>query len=104
MRLNGSVCARRYEMLSLTALISHMGIVVLGTFAMNAEGITGSVFLMLSHGIVSTSLFMLVGMIYDRRHTKLMSDFGGLVCYAKLCNDLLHYANGFSRLTLTRVL
>lgn len=58
--------------------ISHMGIVVLGTFAMNAEGITGSVFLMLSHGIVSGSLFMLVGMIYDRRHTKLMSDFGGL--------------------------
>ena len=58
--------------------ISHMGIVVLGTFAMNAEGITGSVFLMLSHGIVSGALFMLVGMIYDRRHTKLMSDFGGL--------------------------
>ena len=58
--------------------ISHMGIVVLGTFAMNAEGITGSIFLMLSHGIVSGALFMLVGVIYDRRHTKLMSDFGGL--------------------------
>ena len=50
--------------------ISHMGIVVLGTFAMNAEGITGSIFLMLSHGIVSGALFMLVGVIYDRRHTK----------------------------------
>ncbi|MDD4506735.1 MAG: NADH-quinone oxidoreductase subunit M [Sulfurospirillaceae bacterium] len=58
--------------------ISHMGIVVLGTFAMNAEGITGSIFLMLSHGIVSGALFMLVGVIYDRRHTKLMRDFGGL--------------------------
>ncbi|MDD2383304.1 MAG: NADH-quinone oxidoreductase subunit M [Sulfurospirillaceae bacterium] len=58
--------------------ISHMGIVVLGTFAMNAEGITGSIFLMLSHGIVSGALFMLVGVIYDRRHTKLMKDFGGL--------------------------
>lgn len=58
--------------------ISHMGIVILGTFAMNAEGITGSIFLMLSHGIVSGALFMLVGVIYDRRHTKLMSDFGGL--------------------------
>ncbi|MDD3462218.1 MAG: NADH-quinone oxidoreductase subunit M [Sulfurospirillaceae bacterium] len=58
--------------------ISHMGIVVLGTFALNAEGITGSIFLMLSHGIVSGALFMLVGVIYDRRHTKLMSEFGGL--------------------------
>jgi NADH-quinone oxidoreductase subunit M len=58
--------------------ISHMGIVILGTFAMNAEGITGSIFLMLSHGIVSGALFMLVGVIYDRRHTKLMKDFGGL--------------------------
>jgi NADH-quinone oxidoreductase subunit M len=58
--------------------ISHMGVIVLGTFAMNAEGIAGSVFLMLSHGIVSGALFLLVGVIYDRRHTKLMSEFGGL--------------------------
>ena len=58
--------------------VSHMGIIMLGIFAMNAEGIGGSVFQMLSHGIVSGALFMLVGMIYDRRHTKLMSEFGGL--------------------------
>lgn len=58
--------------------ISHMGVIMLGTFAMNAEGITGSIFLMISHGIVSGALFMLVGVIYDRRHTKLMSEFGGL--------------------------
>jgi NADH-quinone oxidoreductase subunit M len=58
--------------------ISHMGIIILGTFAMNAEGITGSIFLMISHGIVSGALFMLVGVIYDRRHTKMMSEFGGL--------------------------
>ncbi len=58
--------------------VSHMGIIILGTFAMNAEGISGSIFLMLSHGIVSGALFMLVGVIYDRRHTKLMSEFGGL--------------------------
>ncbi len=58
--------------------ISHMGVIILGTFALNAEGITGSIFLMLSHGIVSGALFMLVGVIYDRRHTKLMSEFGGL--------------------------
>ncbi|MBN2963957.1 NADH-quinone oxidoreductase subunit M [Sulfurospirillum sp. T05] len=58
--------------------ISHMGIIVLGTFALNAEGITGSIFLMISHGIVSGALFMLVGVIYERRHTKKMSEFGGL--------------------------
>ncbi len=58
--------------------ISHMGVIILGTFAMNVEGIAGSVFLMLSHGIVSGALFLLVGVIYDRKHTKLMSEFGGL--------------------------
>ena len=58
--------------------VSHMGIIMLGLFAMNAEGLGGSVFQMLSHGIVSGALFMLVGMIYDRRHTKLLSEFGGL--------------------------
>jgi NADH-quinone oxidoreductase subunit M len=58
--------------------ISHMGVIVLGTFAMNVEGIAGSLFFMLSHGVVSGALFMLVGVIYDRRHTKLMSEFGGL--------------------------
>jgi NADH-quinone oxidoreductase subunit M len=58
--------------------ISHMGVIILGTFALNAEGIGGSVFFMLSHGIISGALFMLVGVIYDRRHTKLMSEFGGI--------------------------
>jgi NADH-quinone oxidoreductase subunit M len=58
--------------------ISHMGVIILGTFALNVEGITGSVFLMIGHGIVSGALFFLVGVIYDRRHTKMMSEFGGL--------------------------
>lgn len=58
--------------------VSHMGIIMLGLFAMNAEGLSGSIFQMLSHGIVSGALFMLVGMIYERRHTKLMSEFGGI--------------------------
>ena len=58
--------------------VSHMGIIMLGLFAMNAEGLSGSIFQMLSHGIVSGALFMLVGMIYERRHTKLLSEFGGL--------------------------
>jgi NADH-quinone oxidoreductase subunit M len=58
--------------------ISHMGVIILGTFALNVEGISGSVFLMIAHGVVSGALFLLVGVIYDRRHTKLMSEFGGL--------------------------
>ncbi len=58
--------------------VSHMGVIMLGVFAMNVEGISGSVFFMLSHGIVSGALFLLVGVIYDRRHTKLISEFGGL--------------------------
>jgi len=58
--------------------VSHMGVIIIGTFAMNVEGISGSVFLMIAHGVVSGALFLLVGVIYDRRHTKLMSEFGGL--------------------------
>jgi NADH-quinone oxidoreductase subunit M len=58
--------------------VSHMGVIVLGIFALNVEGISGSIFLMLSHGIVSGALFMLVGVIYERRHTKMISEFGGL--------------------------
>jgi NADH-quinone oxidoreductase subunit M len=58
--------------------VSHMGVIVLGTFALNVEGISGSIFLMIAHGVVSGALFLLVGVIYDRRHTKYMSEFGGL--------------------------
>jgi NADH-quinone oxidoreductase subunit M len=58
--------------------VSHMGVIILGIFALNIEGIGGSIFLMISHGIVSGALFMLVGVIYDRRGTKMMSEFGGL--------------------------
>ena len=58
--------------------VSHMGVIILGTFALNVEGITGSIFLMIGHGVVSGALFLLVGVIYDRRHTKMMSEFGGL--------------------------
>ena len=58
--------------------VSHMGIIMIGVFAMNTEGLGGSIFLMLSHGIVSGALFMLVGVIYERTGTKVMDNFGGL--------------------------
>ena len=58
--------------------VAHMGYVTLGLFSANQQGIDGAVFQMISHGIVSAGLFMLVGIIYDRAHTRMISDFGGL--------------------------
>jgi len=58
--------------------ISHMGFVVLGLFALNIHGVEGSIIQMVNHGISTGGLFLLVGMIYERRHTRLMSAFGGL--------------------------
>ncbi|MEN8717943.1 MAG: NADH-quinone oxidoreductase subunit M [Sulfurovum sp.] len=58
--------------------ISHMGVIILGVFALNIEGIAGAVYLMIGHGIVSGALFMCVGVLYDRRKTKMIKEFGGL--------------------------
>ena len=58
--------------------ISHMGVITLGVFALNVEGISGAVYLMIGHGIVSGALFMSVGVLYDRRKTKMIKEFGGL--------------------------
>jgi NADH-quinone oxidoreductase subunit M len=58
--------------------VSHMGYVVLGLFSMNAVGVTGSYYQMLNHGISTGALFLLVGMIYERRHTREISAFGGI--------------------------
>lgn len=58
--------------------IAHMGVIMVGIFSLNIEGVAGSVFFMLSHGIISGALFMLVGMLYERRHTKMIAEFGGI--------------------------
>lgn len=58
--------------------VPHMGVIILGVFALNVEGITGAVYLMIGHGIVSGALFMSVGVLYDRRKTKMIKEFGGL--------------------------
>jgi NADH-quinone oxidoreductase subunit M len=58
--------------------VSHLGFVMLGLFALNLHGVQGSVYHMLSHGLSTGALFLLVGMIYDRRHTRMIDDFGGL--------------------------
>ena len=59
--------------------VAHMGFVTVGTFSFNLHGIEGAIFQMLSHGIVSASLFLIVGVVYDRIHSRDISDYGGLV-------------------------
>ncbi|HEX6176629.1 MAG TPA: NADH-quinone oxidoreductase subunit M [Candidatus Binatia bacterium] len=58
--------------------VSHLGFVMLGLFALNIQGIQGGIYQMVSHGLSTGALFLLVGMLYDRRHTRMIADFGGL--------------------------
>lgn len=58
--------------------VSHLGFVIIGVFSMNAQGVAGGVIQMVNHGLSTGALFLLVGMIYERRHTRLISEFGGL--------------------------
>jgi NADH-quinone oxidoreductase subunit M len=58
--------------------VSHLGFVMLGLFAFNVQGVQGSVYQMLNHGVSTGALFLIVGMVYERRHTRLIADFGGL--------------------------
>lgn len=58
--------------------VAHMGFVTLGIFAFNHQGVEGAIFVMLSHGLVSAALFMCVGVLYDRLHTKAIDSYGGV--------------------------
>jgi len=58
--------------------VAHLGFVVLGIFALTTQGLDGAVFTMVSHGLTTGALFLLVGMLYERRHTREIADFGGL--------------------------
>jgi NADH-quinone oxidoreductase subunit M len=58
--------------------VSHLGFVMLGLFTLTPQGMVGGILQMVSHGLSTGALFLLVGMIYERRHTRLISDFGGL--------------------------
>ncbi len=64
--------------------VAHMGFVTIGIFVLNVNGIEGAIFTMLSHGIVSGALFLLVGVVYDRLHTKEISRYGGLATNMKV--------------------
>jgi NADH-quinone oxidoreductase subunit M len=59
--------------------VAHMGFVTMGLFAMTVQGVAGGIFQMISHGIVSAALFLCVGVIYDRMHTREIAAYGGLV-------------------------
>ncbi len=58
--------------------VAHLGFVVLGIFAFNMSGIEGAIYQMCNHGVSTGALFILVGLLYDRRHTRLIKEFGGL--------------------------
>ncbi|HJR51659.1 MAG TPA: NADH-quinone oxidoreductase subunit M, partial [Gemmatimonadales bacterium] len=58
--------------------VSHLGFVVVGLFTLNAQGLVGGIIQMVNHGLSTGALFLLVGMLYERRHTRLIADFGGL--------------------------
>ena len=58
--------------------VSHMGVVMVGIFAFNVEGTSGAVYQMLNHGVSTGALFLLVGVLYERRHTREISEYGGL--------------------------
>jgi NADH-quinone oxidoreductase subunit M len=75
------VCMVQPDMKKLVAYssVSHLGFVMLGLFALNTEGVQGSVLQMLNHGVSTGGLFLVVGMIYERRHTKAIAEFGGLM-------------------------
>jgi NADH-quinone oxidoreductase subunit M len=77
--------------------VAHMGFVTMGIFAGNAQGIQGAIFQMLSHGIISGALFLCVGVIYDRMHTREIAFYGGLV------NRMPWYAATFMLFALANV-
>jgi NADH-quinone oxidoreductase subunit M len=74
--------------------VAHMGFVTMGIFAATSQGLAGGIFQMISHGIVSAALFLCVGVVYDRMHTREIAAYGGLV------NRMPLYAAAFMVFTL----
>jgi NADH-quinone oxidoreductase subunit M len=73
--------------------VSHMGFVVLGLFSFTEQGMQGALYQLLNHGVSTGALFLFVGMIYERRHTRLISDFGGVCHRMPLYSTLLVIAS-----------
>jgi NADH-quinone oxidoreductase subunit M len=77
--------------------VAHMGFVTMGIFTFNVQGIDGAIFQMLSHGLISAALFLCVGVVYDRMHTRDIAAYGGLV------NKMPIYAMFFMVFTMANV-
>jgi len=77
--------------------VAHMGFVTMGIFAATAQGVAGGIFQMVSHGVVSAALFLCVGVVYDRMHSREIASYGGLV------NRMPVYAVVFMIFTLANV-
>ena len=77
--------------------VAHMGFVTMGIFSGNAQGVQGAIFQMLSHGVISGALFLCVGVVYDRMHTREIAFYGGLV------NRMPWYAAVFMLFTMGNV-
>ena len=73
-----AMAQRDWKRLIAYSSVSHMGMVMLGMFALTPVGITGSIVQQLNHGISTGALFLIVGIVYERRHTRLISEYGGL--------------------------
>jgi NADH-quinone oxidoreductase subunit M len=83
----GSLCAfaqRDIKKMVAYSSVAHLGFCMLGMFALNAVGIAGSIMQMINHGLSTGGLFLLVGMLYDRYHTRMMADYGGMAARLKL--------------------
>ena len=77
--------------------VSHLGFIVLGIFSFNVQGLEGAIYQMINHGVTTGALFLLVGVIYDRRHTRMIGEFGGLA------NQMPVYAAVFLVVTLSSI-
>jgi NADH-quinone oxidoreductase subunit M len=73
--------------------VSHMGFVVLGIMAMNEVAVQGAIVIMIAHGLSTGALFLIAGMLYDRRHTHLISEFGGLATPLPIISSFLLFAS-----------
>ena len=95
----GLVCLVQKDLKRLIAYssVSHMGFITLGIFALNTQGIEGGILQMINHGIVTGALFMCVGVVYDRTHTRKIADYGGLATTMPI------YASFFMVFTLAAV-
>src|SRR3569623_1155079 len=93
------VAFRQTDMKKLIAYssVAHMGFVTMGIFSGNAVGVQGAIFQMLSHGVISGALYLCVGVVYDRMHTREIAFYGGVV------NRMPHYAAVFMLFTLGNV-